>query len=466
MNSIGNFFIFCSGANKEIIELCPTDRAKYQGIGATIFFTAVLATFSGGYAIQFVFDSLLFSIPFGILWGIIIFNLDRYIVLSIKKTGVFKEEALFALPRFLIALVLAVTISKPLELRLFENRISKQLGKENQASIDDFDSQYKKDITAITDQLTSLDNGLVTKKQAIFNKDPEYTKQNDTKTSLETQREDLNSSIEKNNKIINNGTYYVTKYTTNGDPYKVARYTQAAENAISNNKSKRAELSQVNTSLTEVEGNIKKRESELATLVKNAENENQSAKAVVSQQLENKKANYPVEKAQKQVESAKNTDLLARLESLGNLKTFGNSVWWASFVITLLFILLETAPVTVKLLSKRGPYDEILERREYEIFIDQKRIISNINDEINTLMSEMQQMNKLKGEVRIKSEKAKLDAELNANQVLLQEIAKKQGELAQIAIQKWYNDEKDRLSNDPNYNFINTSNSQKATPTV
>ena len=100
MSAIGNFFIFCSGANSKILESCPTEKAKYQGIGATIFFTAVLATFSGGYAIHFVFNNLAFSIPFGILWGVIIFNLDRYIVLSIKKTGVFKEEVVFALPRF------------------------------------------------------------------------------------------------------------------------------------------------------------------------------------------------------------------------------------------------------------------------------------------------------------------------------------------------------------------------------
>jgi len=119
--------------------------------------------------------------------------------------------------------------------------------------------------------------------------------------------------------------------------------------------------------------------------------------------------------------------------------------------------------VTVKLLSKRGPYDEILERREYEIFIEQKRIISDINDNINRLMSEMQQMNKMKGDVRINAEKAKLDAELKANQSLLQKIATRQEELAQVAIEKWYHDEKERLNNDPKYNFINNGNSKQKT---
>jgi hypothetical protein len=458
MKSIGNFFIFCSGAYKDILELCPTERAKYQGIGATIFFTAVLATFSGGYAIHFVFENLAFSIPFGFLWGIIIFNLDRYIVLSIKKTGVFKEEALFVLPRFLIALVLAITISKPLELRLFENRISKQLGKENQASINEFDQQYKYDITGITDQLSSLDNALILKKQEIFNKDPEYVKLAVNKSSLGIQKDKIDGYITSNNKIIVQGTYFKIKYDNDGNLYTVKRYTQAAVNAIGDNKIKRTDLQKVKGDLDENEEKIKKRERELATLVKLAEDENQQSKGMLTQQLESKKINYPIEKAQKQMESAKNTDLLARLESLGNLKSFGNSVWWASLVITLLFILLETAPVTVKLLSKRGPYDEILERIEYEIFIEQKRIISEINDNINRLMNELQQMNKMKGDVRLNAEKAKLDAELKANQSLLQKIALRQEELAQVAIEKWYLDEKERLTNDPKYNFINNGN--------
>ena len=350
-----------------------------------------------------------------------------------------------------------------MELRLFENRISKQLGKENQASINEFDQQYKSDITAISDQLSALDNSLILKKQEIFNKDPEYVKLTDNKTVLGKQKDVIDGNINSNNKIIAQGTFFETKYDNDGQAYKVRRYTQPAANAIDDNKIQRTDLQKVKDDLDDNEDKIKKREGELAALVKKAEEENQQSKELLTQQLESKKTNYPTEKAQKQMESAKNTDLLARLEALGNLKSFGNSVWSASLVITLLFILLETAPVTVKLLSKRGPYDEILERKEYEIFIDQKRIISDINDNINRLMSEMQQMNKMQGAVRINSEKAKLDAELKANQSLLHKIASRQEELAQVAIEKWYLDEKERLSNDPKYNFINNGNVNQKT---
>ena len=464
MGAIGDFFIFCSGANSKILEQCPTDKPKYQGIGATIFFTAVLATFSGGYAIHFVFENLAFSIPFGLLWGVIIFNLDRYIVLSIKKTGKFKEEALFALPRFLIALVLALTISKPLELRLFENRIAKQLGKENQAYVNEYDSSYNTNIKELNDQITALDNDLIKKKQDIFNKDPEYSKLAEAKSTLESKQTEIENQIANNNAIISRNIYYETIYRQNGSSYRVRRYKQPALNAIAENKNLNVDLGATKSSLSDNAGKITKRTTELADLVKNTEQETQKSKNIISQQLENQKANYPAEKAKKQSEAANSTDLLARLEALGNLKSFGNPVWWASAVITLLFILLETAPVTVKLLSKRGPYDEILEKIEYEIFIEQKKTISDLNDKINHLMDEIQQLNKLKGTVTINTEKAKLDAQLKANQNLLTQIANKQEQLAQIAIDKWFNDEKSKLSSDPNYNYVNNGNaSQKTT---
>ena len=66
-------------------------------------------------------------------------------------------------------------------------------------------------------------------------------------------------------------------------------------------------------------------------------------------------------------------------------------------------------------------------------------------------------MNKLKGEVRIKTEKSKLDAELKANETLLNEIAKKQADLANIAIDKWYNDELSKLKGNPTYQYAQTT---------
>ena len=77
------FFWWCSGANQDVLMDCPqSEHNKYVGIGATVFFTGVLAMLSGGYALFSVFKSTYTAAAFGIVWGLVIFNLDRFIVSS------------------------------------------------------------------------------------------------------------------------------------------------------------------------------------------------------------------------------------------------------------------------------------------------------------------------------------------------------------------------------------------------
>jgi hypothetical protein len=454
MNSnFTNFLVTCSGANKEIIKQCPTEYTKYTGIGATILLTALMAMVSGGYAIYFVFNSILVSIIFGIFWGIIIFNLDRYIVSSIKKTGVFKEEFLFALPRLFIALVLAVSISKPLELRLFENRIAKQMDKNNKEYVDNYDDGFKGDIQKLNDQQKALDDELIKKKQDVFSKDPQYSKLKEKKSPIESRKESINGTIASNRSIISRNYYQKYFQNENGETYSRNLPNQTALNKMAENRTLNSELANINSELTDLNTQITKRETELGETIRNIETETQSAKNSIAEQVTSKKAGYEKNKNNAINVAINSTDLLSRLEALGNLKTFGNPVWWASLVITLLFILLETAPVTVKLLSKRGPYDEILDRVEYENFIEQKKIISDLNDTINTT-------------IKISTEKNanKLNAELKANEELLNSISSAQAEIAKLAVEQWKQDELEKIKNGKN-NIVN-SNIQNGTTVI
>lgn len=122
--ALTRFFWFCSGADPEILSACPrAEHIKYGGIGGTVFCTGVLAALSGGYAFYTAFDSVFAAVFFGLLWGLVIFNLDRFIVSTIKKEGGFRRQFTLAIPRLLLAIVLAIVISKPLELRVFQEEI-------------------------------------------------------------------------------------------------------------------------------------------------------------------------------------------------------------------------------------------------------------------------------------------------------------------------------------------------------
>src|SRR6187402_2901444 len=127
MQKITSFFWLCSGANRTLLEKCPTEASKYAGIGATIFFTGLFAALAGGYALYTVFDNAWIASGFGLLWGFMIFNLDRYIVSSMRKESKPAREWLLASPRIILAIIISLVIAKPLELKIFEKEIEPEL---------------------------------------------------------------------------------------------------------------------------------------------------------------------------------------------------------------------------------------------------------------------------------------------------------------------------------------------------
>src|SRR5690606_14518204 len=127
MKSIRDFFWFCSGANRSLLMRCPSESEKYAGIGATVFFTGLFASLSANYALFTVFDNPWSAALFWLIWGAMIVNLDRYIVSSVAKKDKFWPEFKLLLPRLGLAVLLALVISKPLELKIFEKEINRKL---------------------------------------------------------------------------------------------------------------------------------------------------------------------------------------------------------------------------------------------------------------------------------------------------------------------------------------------------
>ena len=142
------FLWWCSGADSVLLKISPMkDRVKYAGIGGIVLCTGVLAAFSGGFAFYTIFspkgeavhdsavhlDVILPTIIFGFVWGLIILNLDRFIVSSTGKgDGTDKitwKEFSQAIPRIIIAIILGIAISSPLEVRILKSEIDANLQK-------------------------------------------------------------------------------------------------------------------------------------------------------------------------------------------------------------------------------------------------------------------------------------------------------------------------------------------------
>ena len=87
INFINKFLIRCSGASLEILDNCPRfEVTKYASIGMTIVFTALLAVVSSFFALSIIFDEFTLNITLALFWGAIIFNLDRYIISSMRPS--------------------------------------------------------------------------------------------------------------------------------------------------------------------------------------------------------------------------------------------------------------------------------------------------------------------------------------------------------------------------------------------
>lgn len=392
------FFLFCSGADLAILEECPTDKTKYAGIGATIFTTALLAAISGGYALYSVFQSIVVAILWGILWGAIIFNLDRVIVSGMRKQKSFKLDLIYAIPRLAVAVLLAVVISRPLELRLFAKEIRAEIELAN--------------VEAYGEIVQSVERGFARLK------------------TLERKNEQLKKEIADKQKEV--------------DQLFEASILEAEGRAGTRIRGKGPVFKEKEERRAEMKGQLEQLKKSNGALIQ--KNEEEIARLA--------------EERQRQIDLSNQAQIaadgfLAQMNAFGRLKAANSTVLLASLFITLLFIALEAAPVFVKLLSTLSPYrpyDQKLEDREFQIVADSETMRRLTQHRVDTSVrrgiSELDE--NLAAEIRLGSEKhrQRLDVELRANERLMQRIAETQTELAERIVEEWRKRELERIELD------------------
>jgi len=307
MNKIKQFFWFCSGAYQDLLKKCPSESDKYVGIGGTVLFTGVFAFISGGYAIYTVFQSWWLFLIFGLLWGAMIFNLDRYIVSSLRKENKFGRELKMAVPRIILAVILALVISKPLELKIFEPEIKGEL---------------------------------VILEQQLFKEQEENLKQR-----FEPEQNALNAEISILKQEIEQKT-----------AQRDALMQKAQEEADGTGGSGRRNLGPI----------YKAKKADADAAAAELEILQEQNQLLIQQKLERLSKIDSLQTAEiNGFERARYDGLAARMEALSNITAKSEAISIANIFIILLFIAIETAPLFVKLISRKGPYDELLQAHEY-----------------------------------------------------------------------------------------------------
>jgi len=293
---LNQFFWMCSGSDTDILKTSSkAEQLKYAGIGGTVFFTAVMAFIASSYALFTVFDNYYTAIFFGLVWGLLIFNLDRFIVSTIKKSDSKWKEIWQATPRIILAIIIAVVISKPLEIKIFEKEINQvlltqknELTLANKAQIA---NQFSPGIKTLQNEISGL-------KQEI------ETKETETNALYETYIAEAEGR--KGTKLLGKGPVYAEK-------------REKHDAAL-------AELHQIKT---ENKAKIAEKEAQIINLTK--------------QQTTQITATQPIINGF--------DGLMARINALEKLP------WLPSFFIFLLFLAIETSPILAKLIASKGEYD-------------------------------------------------------------------------------------------------------------
>jgi hypothetical protein len=417
--SINNLFLWASGADLDILKQAPTDNNKYFGIGGTILFTALMASFAGGYAFFTAFKNPTLAIVFGLFWGALIFNLDRYIVSTFgvgdgKKT-ISRQELLEAAPRLLMAMILGFVIATPLELKLFESEIKAEIARENLITT----QEQNTNAIEVAQFQNAQDLQEITTLRRITKEHEEEI------ASLKIKRD------EAYNKYMCelNGTCGTGK-PGEGPVFREAKaaYTQLNEEFTQLNseysEKRRADYKRIEELNEKAEANLKNAKEAVAR----TETDMQGRNGLLAQLSAISSLSYE-EKAVMKIDDEGN-------QVISHYETQKTTVWYAKWLITILFIFIEIAPILFKMMTERGTYDDILDRIKHEAKVKQLLLQSNINQEINSSVKVHTAMNELK-----------IEEELKANDDLIKNIAKAQAEVAAIAIEQWKEEQMDLVRN-------------------
>jgi hypothetical protein len=296
----------CSGADTDLLQNCSkSEQVKYAGIGGTVFFTAVMAFIASSYALYTVFDSVYIAIAFGLIWGLLIFNLDRFIVSTIKKQGKPWLEIGQVIPRIILAVIIAVVIAKPLELKIFEKEINQVLlEQKNNLTLQNKEQialQYTPEIKRVESEISDLKNDVLTKEKEV----------NDLYSTYIAEAEGRE------------GTLLIGK----GPVYKEKRDKHDAM---------LLELQQLRT-------------------------ENKDKIAINENILNDLREKQKLQTINSQPVIDGFDGLMARINALDKLP------WLPSFFIFLLFLAIETSPILAKLISPKGEYDLKFDSQESKV---------------------------------------------------------------------------------------------------
>jgi Domain of unknown function (DUF4407) len=159
----GDFLLWLAGVDASILAISDSksETNKYKSMGFEILVTSFLAFVSGYYVYYLLIGNHGISIFLAMIWSIIFFSIYRFMMVTTSmnspKTSKVNSFTVNVV-RLILAVLISLTISIPLELAVFKSEIENQINESNQSVFSDIVKKDNK-IQRIDDQIksTSLD---------------------------------------------------------------------------------------------------------------------------------------------------------------------------------------------------------------------------------------------------------------------------------------------------------------------
>ncbi len=143
MKQFKHIFFWLSGAGADELELCPTwEQRKYVAFGATVLVPTIFAFIACAYALSTITDNQFVIYTVAAAWAFIILTVDRALLSTYRSFQPWYRKLGQFFLRFVVAMLMGLTISHPLTLLLFKDTIRTVIEEEREQEIEQLRGVY------------------------------------------------------------------------------------------------------------------------------------------------------------------------------------------------------------------------------------------------------------------------------------------------------------------------------------
>ncbi|WP_433802979.1 DUF4407 domain-containing protein [Actinomycetospora sp. CA-084318] len=357
------FLARIAGARTDVLARTPSDTAKFATTGGVILSTALVGAASAYFALTTAVGfGPVVALVVALAWGVIVLNLDRMLVVSMRRGDGFVRTATGVLVRLLLAAVIGTVISTPMTLQIFKPEIDGELvvmqNEQRQQSRAEIDRTFaqRAPLEAKIAQLEAVASG---RERASAAADPDVI-------SRQRAFDAAQAAYEQAEQAAICETQGIGCPGGSGTPGIGALQKQKQAFADGKKAERDAVRRDLDAATARAEARI---DASGPQLQQQARDQLPAAQAELAA-LTGEQARFEASAA----DAAENGGgLLARLEALSRLSAGNGTMQLAHLAVFLLFFLIELLPVIVKVLaltSRETTYDTILAREDVDVLAD------------------------------------------------------------------------------------------------